>query len=91
MAFETTKREVSELYAFARLLADGSVPMGSVTAEVKSSDNTSVDTPCRQVLWIDRIEHDGPRRYKLSQDKEEVHILTATKERNGRISVHPDQ
>lgn len=91
MAFETTKREVSELYAFARLLADGSVPMGSVTAEVKSSDNTSVDTPCRRVLWIDRIEHDGPRRYKLSQDKEEVHILTATKERNGRISVHPDQ
>ena len=49
MAFETTKREVSELYAFARLLADGSVPMGSVTAEVKSSDNTSVDTPCRRV------------------------------------------
>ena len=51
MAFESTEREVSELYAFARLLADGCVPM---------------DRGERRVMMVERMEHDGPRRYVRS-------------------------
>ena len=54
MAFESTKREVSELYAFARLLADGCVPM---------------DRGERRVMMVERMEHDGPRRYVRSAEK----------------------
>ena len=52
MAFEATKREWSELYAFFRLLADGKVYAG--TPEVKI--NKELAWP---VAMIQREEHDG--------------------------------
>lgn len=75
MAFESTKREVSELYAFARLLADGCVPM---------------DRGERRVMMVERMEHDGPRRYVRSAEKESVTIICGVKERNGRFVESTD-
>ncbi|WP_177604364.1 HpaII family restriction endonuclease [uncultured Phocaeicola sp.] len=65
MAFEATKREWGELYAFFRLLADGYVHAG--TPDVKS------DEACRfPVAMIQREEHDGTRRYIVERDM--IHI-----------------
>lgn len=38
MAFEATKREWSELYAFFRLLADGKVSLGTPQAKKEASN-----------------------------------------------------
>ena len=56
MAFEATKREWSELYAFFRLLADGQVALG--TPQVKADEER-----CWPIAMIQREEHDGTRRY----------------------------
>lgn len=66
MAFEATKREWSELYAFFRLLADGKVYAG--TPEVKI--NKELAWP---VAMIQREEHDGTRRYIIEEEK--IHII----------------
>ena len=66
MAFEATKREWGELYAFFRLLADGYVYAG--TPEVKK--NEAQRWP---VAMIQREEHDGTRRY-IIEDEENIHI-----------------
>lgn len=75
MAFESTKREVGELLAFVRLLADGSVSMARGE---------------RKVIMVERVEHDGPRRYLRSAEKESVTIISGVKERNGRFVESTD-
>ena len=57
MAFPATKRELGELYTFFRLLADGKVSLGTPSAE--ASEQTW------PVAMIQRIEHDGARRYYI--------------------------
>ena len=57
MAFPATKRELGELYTFFRLLADGKVSLGTSSAE--ASEQTW------PVAMIQRIEHDGARRYYI--------------------------
>lgn len=69
MAFEATKREWGELYAFFRLLADGYVYAG--TADAKK--NESFRWP---VAMIQREEHDGTRRYII--ESQEIHICGET-------------
>lgn len=66
MAFEATKREWGELYAFFRLLADGYVYAG--TPDVKKNEAQKLP-----VAMIQREEHDGTRRYSL-EDAETVRI-----------------
>ena len=56
MAFEATKREWGELYAFFRLLADGYVYSG--TPDVRK--NEALRLP---VAMVQREEHDGTRQY----------------------------
>lgn len=65
MAFEATKREWGELYAFSRLLADGYVYGG--TPDVKK--NEALRLP---VAMVQREEHDGTRQYILEKDT--VHL-----------------
>ena len=65
MAFEATKREWGELYAFFRLLADGYVYGG--TPDVKK--NEALRLP---VAMVQREEHDGTRQYILEKDT--VHL-----------------
>lgn len=60
MAFEATKREWSELYAFFRILSDGYVCLG--TPQSKISDDRWA------VAMIQREEHDGPRQYYIEKD-----------------------
>ena len=55
MAFEATKREWSELYAFFRLLADGYVYAG--TPDAKKNENLTWP-----VAMVQREEHDGTRQ-----------------------------
>ena len=56
MAFEATKREWGELYAFFRLLADGHVYAGTPDAK----KNETMSWP---VAMVQREEHDGTRQY----------------------------
>ena len=56
MAFEATKREWGELYAFFRLLADGYVYAGKADAK----KNEELRYP---VAMVQREEHDGTRQY----------------------------
>lgn len=67
MAFEATKREWGELYAFFRLLADGYVYAG--TPEVKKNEAQKLS-----VAMIQREEHDGTRRY-IIENEEAIHII----------------
>ncbi len=57
MAFSATKRELGELYTFFRLLADGNVSLGTPSVEL-----SDVTWP---VAMIQRMEHDGARRYYI--------------------------
>lgn len=61
MAFEASKKEWSELYAFFRILSDGKVAMGD--SEGKDSGTFW------KVAGIQREEHDGTRMYKIEGDK----------------------
>lgn len=70
MAFEATKREWGELYAFFRLLADGYVYAG--TPEVKKNEAQRLP-----VAMIQREEHDGTRRYII--ESEEIYISVEKK------------
>lgn len=65
MAFEATKREWSELYAFFRLLADGYVHAGTVDAKKN-------ETRRWPVAMVQREEHDGTRRYIIQE--QDIHI-----------------
>ena len=66
MAFEATKKEWGELYAFFRLLADGHVCAG--TPDCKKNESQ-----CIPVAMIQREEHDGTRQYII--EDEEIHIV----------------
>ena len=66
MAFDATKKEWSELYAFFRLLADGQVYAG--TPDVKPDE-----AYCLPVARMQREEHDGTRQYIIG--KNEVRIV----------------
>ena len=66
MAFEATKREWGELYAFFRLLADGYVYSG--TPDVRKKRSNSVF----RWQWFSWEEHDGTRQYILEKDT--VHL-----------------
>lgn len=61
MAFQTTKRELGELYTFFRLLADGQVAPGM-------SDGTPQPAAFWPVALIERGEHDGLRQYFIEQE-----------------------
>ena len=61
MAFEATKREWGELYAFFRILADGYVFAG--TPDVKRNEAHKIP-----VAMIQREEHDGTRQYVIDND-----------------------
>ena len=61
MAFDATKKEWSELYAFFRLLADGYVYAG--TPDVKQNK-----TCCLPVARVQREEHDGTRNYIVGKN-----------------------
>ena len=61
MAFEATKREWGELYAFFKLLADGGIYMG--TSQVKRNDDNYWP-----IAMIQREEHNGTRRYFIKGD-----------------------
>ena len=61
MAFEATKREWGELYAFFRLLADGKVYAG--TPDVKRNESHLLP-----VAMVQREEHDGTRQYIIEKD-----------------------
>ena len=63
MAFEATKREWSELYAFFRLLADGYVYAG--TPDAKKNENLTWP-----VAMVQREEHDGTRSEERRVGKE---------------------
>lgn len=65
MAFDATKKEWSELYAFFRLLADGQVYAGT-------PDVGRDETLCLPVARVQREEHDGTRQYIIG--KNEVRI-----------------
>ena len=65
MAFDATKKEWSELYAFFRLLAEGNVYAG--TPDVKRDENC-----CLPIAKVQREEHDGTRNYIIG--KNEVRI-----------------
>ncbi len=69
MAFEATKREWGELYAFFHLLADGYVWAG--TPDVKRNEAQFLP-----VAMVQREEHDGTRRYII--EGEEIHIVSET-------------
>ena len=61
MAFEATKKEWGELYAFFRLLADGFLTMGTADPK-KPSDMVW------PISYIQREEHNGVRRYYIEGD-----------------------
>ncbi len=66
MAFEATKREWGELYAFFRLLADGFVHAGM-------SDGKKNEALKWPVAMVQREEHDGTRQYIV--EAENIHIV----------------
>lgn len=79
MSFQTTKRELGEIYAFFRLLADGQVALGTAEA-----------APDGQQVWpvalVQREEHDGTRRYRVEADS--VRIVSGCIDRSG--AFRPD-
>lgn len=74
MAFSATKRELGELYAFFRLLADGAVALGTPDARKDAA-------VCWPVALIQREEHDGTRRYYI--EGEEIRLVSGTVGKEG--------
>ena len=65
MSFEATKREWGELHSFLRILADGSIAVGT-------PDGMACEERRYKVAVIQREEHDGTRRYLV--DGENIRI-----------------
>ena len=74
--FKATKRELGEIYAFFRLLADGSVYMG--TPQVQKDMNRYWP-----VALVQREEHDGTRRYYIEED--EIRMVSGEVDRSGQF------
>ena len=74
MSFQATKREIGELYTFFTLLSDGRVNSGT-------PDLSDAGRGSRPVAFIEREEHDGPRRYYV--EKEDIRILPGTRGKDG--------
>ena len=74
MAFYATKRELGELYVFFRLLADGSVAMGT-------SQVTADETKRRPIALIQREEHNGTRRYYI--EEKTVRMVSGSVDKGG--------
>ncbi len=72
--FTATKRELGEVYAFFRLLANGEVCMG--TPDVQKEENTRW-----RIALVQREEHDGPRRYYI--EEKDVRVLSGEVNRDG--------
>ena len=79
--FKATKRELGEIYAFFRLLAEGRVYMGTPQAEKKENG-------CRPVAMLQREEHDGTRRYYIEET--EVRMVSGEVDRSGRFVPKPE-
>lgn len=77
MGFSATKRELGELYAFFRLLADGTVAFG--TPDVRK--NMAKSWP---VALVQREEHDGTRRYYIEGEK--VRLVGGTVGKDGAFT-----
>lgn len=73
MAFQATKREIGELYAFFRLLADGSVALGTAQAVKHESESWNV-------AYVQRVEHNGVRRYYI--EEEVIRVVDGTLDKN---------
>ena len=71
MAFEASKKEWSELYAFFRLLSDGKVSMG--TPDSKKGESEWL------ISYIQREEHDGTRQYFI--EDENIRIISEKEEK----------
>lgn len=65
MAFQATKREWSELYAFLRLLSDGQIYAGTPQARKDEAHYLPI-------AMIQREEHDGTRQYII--EKEQIRV-----------------
>lgn len=61
MAFDATKREWSELYAFFRILSDGFLAEGNPDLSLEGRT-------LLPVAMVQRIEHDGPRQYIIESN-----------------------
>ena len=66
MAFEASKRDWSELYAFFHLLADGYVWAGGANGAPNEEKKLNV-------AMVQREEHDGTRKYII--EGENIHIV----------------
>lgn len=92
--FNVTKRELGELYTFFRLLADGSVCMGT-------PDAGRNETRRMPIALIQREEHDGTRRYYIESeqirmvsgevDKEKRFVPAADKEERSLLRTDFDE
>ena len=78
--FTATKREISELYTFFRLLADGSVAAGTPQA----TPNEAISVP---VSFIQREEHDGTCRYYV--ESSDIRIVRGQKDATGNFQTNP--
>ncbi|MBQ8594184.1 MAG: HpaII family restriction endonuclease [Bacteroidaceae bacterium] len=65
MAFEASKREWSELYAFFRLLSDGCIAAGT-------PEGTADGQRVMKVALVQREEHDGTRQYIIEEN--DIHL-----------------
>ena len=72
--FTATKRELGEVYAFFRLLANGEVCMG--TPDVRKEENTRW-----RIALVQREEHDGTRRYYI--EEKDVRVVSGETNRDG--------
>lgn len=81
MSFSATKRELGELYTFFRLLADGNVSLGTPSVEL-----SDVTWP---VAMIQRMEHDGARRYYIEEKQVRI-VYGEVDKHTGKFSPKSD-
>lgn len=81
MSFSATKRELGELYTFFRLLADGNMSLGTPSVEL-----SDVTWP---VAMIQRMEHDGARRYYIEEKQVRI-VYGEVDKHTGKFSPKSD-
>lgn len=80
--YSVTKRELGEIYAFFRLLADGKVCRG--TSDVRPDAARPLP-----VVLVQREEHDGTRRYYI--EGESVRMVSGAVDKEGVFTPAPDK